>query len=213
MVHSFLLPEVEKRSVRQKGMRLFIIVYIIKFSYPLYCTVQNDQRKHLLAAHKIILETIGNISQGTEQVSSTLYEPATGASFDSNAKSIATGGMVPPPTLFEEINTNKTCLPEVRVDTASTSTKDTGSSAKELLDSQQNTVNENLTNKQVPHSEAAATSIDAIEKEVPFSKTSVISQDTTTLPPTSKQGSPLSVSEDKDETATSMLSGAKEASN
>ena len=49
MVYYFLLPEVEKQTIREKG-----IIHLYCFLYYYNFIVKHTQRKHLLAAHRIV---------------------------------------------------------------------------------------------------------------------------------------------------------------
>lgn len=85
LVYSFLIPEIEKMSFRQKGifiviMMLVVVVVVVAFLMFLYSVHQRQQR-HLQAAREIIQETVehaGNHpgSLGSSQISG----PSEGAS-------------------------------------------------------------------------------------------------------------------------------------
>lgn len=63
LVYSFLLPEVERQTIREKG-ELMIFAYFCSFVnlHFLLCMyiVNRDQRRHLLAAHRIVHSTLQN---------------------------------------------------------------------------------------------------------------------------------------------------------
>ena len=58
MLYSFLLPEVEKQSMRNRGMSSLSSSVCMGtphvWPYILSCTVRHQQRRHLLAAHRML---------------------------------------------------------------------------------------------------------------------------------------------------------------
>lgn len=86
LVYSFLIPEIEKMSFRQKGifivimMLVVVVVVVVAFLMSLYLVHQRQQR-HLQAARDIIQERVehaGNHPGGLG--SSQLSGPSEGAS-------------------------------------------------------------------------------------------------------------------------------------
>lgn len=81
MVYSFLIPEIEKMSFRQKG--IFIVVMIIVTVVVVKCLmflylVHQRQQKHLQAARSIIQEAVEHA--GNHPRSSQISCPSEGAS-------------------------------------------------------------------------------------------------------------------------------------
>lgn len=85
LVYSFLIPEIEKMSFRQKGIFIIIIIMLVvvdavAFLMFLYLVHQRQQR-HLQAAREIIQETVEHAGNHPGSLgSSQISDPSEGAS-------------------------------------------------------------------------------------------------------------------------------------
>lgn len=74
LVYSFLIPEIEKMSFRQRGIfiviRILVVVVVVQFLMFLYLVHQRQQR-HLQAARDIIQETVEHAGNHPRRLSSS----------------------------------------------------------------------------------------------------------------------------------------------